>query len=244
MFIGILLNVLVSFSVGIVSFLVYRSSRIVEIDYEILPLRSFGLFWFFMSAVWVLIASMDFLSYLTGETALPEAFVFAPIIMAYAFQVFVGLSVVMIARFIYITAIGQKGLTSFMYGYWALYGIFLLALFTYGVQPWTRNFFARQITSPNEALIVFVAMFTPLWLLGIKLFFETFYRRTGIQKQVANFLLFSSASLLLVGVAGLLDEAGLVYGWAVTAARLGSLVAAVLSYIGVFALHNPKELVV
>ena len=94
-----------------------------------------------------------------------------------------------------------------------------------------ENFFANQIMSPDQALVLFAAMFIPLWILGIVLLFKTAARCSNVTLPVRRFYLLGSLSLIIVGVAGSIDEIGLVSGPSVTGSRLVSLVAAICAFL-------------
>lgn len=236
MFIGILFTVLVSLAIGTFSLLTFTGFWRVKERFSSMHVYCFCLFWLGMSVVWFLTATTDLFGYMGKR--------WIAIGITYVLQVFVGASLVVIAH--YLNSVVSKGrlrrTAIVIYGF--LYILFLCALFWFRVKPQTENFFTNQVTSPPEALVIFMIMFVPLWVAALWLFIRTVLHKTTLVPDVYYHYFFVSLSLLMLGIAGSIDELGFVKGALVTSSRLVSLVAAIFARLAVSALHESDELVV
>ena len=236
MFVGILFTVIVSISIGTFSTLAFFEARRIGSRFLEAHVFSFGLFWLLMSFVWYLTAVSDFFRYLALHSI--------SIAATYTLQIFVGASLVVIVHFLNEIIFHGWRRNFFIGVYVLLYAVFLATLFIYPIRPKSENFFASQITSSLPTLIMFTVMFFPLWFFALRLFMQTFVRRHILDQSLYRFYICASLSLVMLGAAGSLDETGVIAGWVITASRLISLIAAILAYVGISALHESDELVI
>lgn len=236
MFVGILFAVIVSLSISVFALLAFLAQRHANPSFWKPHYFFFGLFWLGMSVVWALIALSDFFSYLDLR--------YVSVFLTYVFQVFIGASLVSIAYFLNISALKRHIKKIWTAYFLAAYFLFLLSLVQYHLTLRPTNFFINQITTSPQTLTLFVAMVVPLYTAAFILLARLIRIRHTIDRPTYTFHMLACVSLLLLGIAGSLDEMGLVYGWIVTASRLVSLMSAIAAYIGTLALHEPDELVI
>lgn len=236
MFVGILFTGLVSLSVGLFGMLAFAMRGAVNQKYRGDIPQSFAIFWFLMSLVWFCTALTDFSGYF-------KLYHFS-LLFTYVLQICVGASLIAAAYFLDLAAFDARKKRWVVGAYSLLYTLFLLTLFQYGVQPRPEDFFASQVTSSGPVLFMFTVMFLPLWIAALWFCFRTLVRKHQFAPALYRFYLFSSLSLIVLGAAGSLDETGIVRGWAVTAARLVTLVSAVFAYLAITALQESEELVI
>lgn len=236
MFIGILFTVLVSVSIGTFGLLAFFGAGKANPEFKKTRVLSFSLFWLFMALVWYLTAISDFFAYLELQ--------FLALISTYTLQTFVGASLVIILYFLNQTVMEGRNKEWYLGIYIFLYALFLINLYIHGLRPRSEDFFTSQITSPEQALLIFTAMFIPLFVLALRLFFRTLASKEKVERPAGQFFLLSSLSLILLGIGGAPDEIGIVTSWLVTASRLLSLISAILAYLAVLALQESEELVI
>lgn len=236
MLIGILFSVVVSLSIAVFSLLAFLAQRHANPSFWRPHYFFFGLFWLGMSIVWGLISVGDFFAYLDLR--------YISIITTYIFQVFIGASIVSIAYFLNVAALQRKFKKIWTIFFVVAYILFLLSLARYRLTIHTTNFFTNQITTSSQTLTLYGAMVVPAYIAAFLLFFNIIRLRHVTDRPVYYFHVFASISLLLLGVAGSLDEMGILISWLVTASRLVSLTSAIFAYIGTLALHEPDELVI
>lgn len=236
MFVGILFTVVVSLVIGTFSALTFFAHYRVNPRFAAQSITAYALFWLGMAGTWYATAGVDFFQYL-GE--LPAA-----IIMTYTLQVFVGASLVVVAYFFEEALFASRRRTSVLvvYGAWCV--LFLISLFWYRVHPQSESFFVGQILPSWATILLFSIAFIPLWLGAIALFLRSTVRTIGPPDPMRRFHVLASIALILIGIAGALDEMGIVRGWMVTAARLVTLVASIIAFTGMNGLWEPDDKVV
>ncbi|MEK7150759.1 MAG: hypothetical protein AAB783_01000 [Patescibacteria group bacterium] len=236
MFVGILFTFLVSFVIGVFSLLTFRSYYKINSRYASQAVNSFALFWLGMAGSWFSIACMDFFRYLGFQQV--------AVIGTYCLQIFIGASIVVGADFIQVVLFaGQKRKIALtVYGIWYLF--FLVSLFFYKVEPQPENYFAAQILSSPATLGLFIVGSFPLWVGAVVLFVRSIKNKIKLPEPVRHSYLFMAVSLILVGLAGALDETGIVYGWMVTVMRLITLVSSIVAYTALGGLRKPDEMVI
>lgn len=236
MFVGILFTVVVSLVVAAFSVLTFTHYRNVRSEFAASAPLAFALFWLGMSVVWFLTALSDFFTYLDMR--------YISFFLTYCLQLFVGGSLIAALYFLHSALLKGRGRIIFVSIYVLLYVVFVSNLFWYGVRIHPENFFSNQITSPEQALAVFVMMFVPLWILAFGLFFKTLAQRKRLDPLLYRFYLLSSLSLIILGIAGSADEVAIVTGPIVTASRLVSLVSAICAFFAISALTEPEDLII
>jgi len=236
MFVGILFAVIVSLSISVFSLLAFLAQRHANPSFWKPHYFFFGLFWLGMSVVWALIATSDFFTYLELR--------YVSVFLTYVFQVFIGASLVSVAYFLNISAL-RRHIKKIWAAYFLMaYFLFLLSLVQYHLTLRPTNFFINQIVTSQQTRAIFVIMVVPLYTAAFILLARFVRLRHTIDRPTYTFHVFACVSLLLLGVAGSVDEIGVISGWIVTASRLVSLVSAIAAYIGTLALHEPDELVI
>ncbi|MEK7643058.1 MAG: hypothetical protein AAB372_01240 [Patescibacteria group bacterium] len=232
MFIGILFSVIVSASVSMFSFLTFavRPRELTSGQ------RAFVIFWFLMGFVWLATAVADFLSYADRRDLSLKA--------TYVLQIFVGASLIAAAYFLATYVLNAWRRKEIAWAYGIAYCFFLITLFTFEVRPRGESFFSTQNISPDTTLFIFIGMFIPLWVGSLILLVRAIRDQKISIEGGRTFYIFSALSLLILGIAGAPDEIGFVAGWAVTASRLASMVAAITAYAATLSLHDSKELIV
>ncbi|MEK7576739.1 MAG: hypothetical protein AAB482_03540 [Patescibacteria group bacterium] len=236
MFVGILFSGLVSLVIAIFSVLTFTSHYKADSRYAGQSVLSFSFFWFGMAFVWLIIASMDFFRYFKIQEA--------AIVGTYCSQALIGASLVVAAYFMQETIfIKRRRKTALMvYGIW--YALFLASLFTFKVQPQPANYFAAQIISSPVTLSLFTIGFFPLWIGAIVLFVRSILNKKLLAEPLCRAQMLMGLSLILLGIAGAIDETGIVYGWMVTAARLVTLIASIVAYSSVNGLRKQDEMII
>jgi hypothetical protein len=236
MLIGILFTVIISLAIGTFSVLTWRGQYKINRKFASPTIRNFALFWLLMSMVWYTIAAIDFYGYLGRRDI--------SLILTYAMQVIVGFSLVIASSFLYRTLFPKQRLKFIIIIYSILYTIFLLSLFFYEVEIRPDSFFASQTISGAPTLFIFSASVIPLMFAGLSVFAIYYWQARKPDKAIRRFYILSGISLLLLGVAGTVDEVGIVQDWSVTAVRLVSLISSILAYFAIGALQEPDELVI
>lgn len=236
MFVGILFTVMVSLVIGLFSTLTFYMRSSVNRQFAGPETKLFAYFWLAMAAVWYTTAVVDLFRYIGEDTIAIGA--------VYILQIFVGLVLVIAAHYFEFTLFkGQKRmLVSVCYGFF--YAFFLFSLFRFGAQVKPESFFIAQTLSSRPTLIIFAIGFLPLWIAAVYDFFRTVTHRIARDASRQQFHILGSLAFILIGIAGSLDEMGIVSGWMVTAARLVTLVAAILAYFSISSLSEPEEMVV
>ena len=166
------------------------------------------------------------------------------IIVTYCLQIFIGASLVIGAYFVQeVLSEGRKRKTVLVvYGIWYLF--FLVSLFFYKVELQPENYFAAQIISSPATLGLFIVGFFPLWAGAVVLFVRSIKNKAKLPEPVRHSYLFMAVSLILIGLAGALDETGIVYGWMVTVMRLITLISSIVAYTALSGLRKPDEMVI
>jgi len=236
MFVGILFTVIISLSIGMFSTLVWRRRGTVNYRFSSPGIQAFALFWLTMSVVWYIIAAIDFLGYLgRRDISLP---------LTYIMQAFVGFSLVVASYFLYQTLFPAERPRFILFIYGILYFVFLATLFVYDVQLRPDSFFASQIIVSDATRFIFVASVIPLLVASAVLFILYYGGIRRPERAVRRFYILSGLSLVFLGVAGSIDEIGLVWDWMVTATRLITLISAISGYVSLAALQESDELVI
>ena len=106
------------------------------------------------------------------------------------------------------------------------------------------TYFSVQVV-PNEIVrAIYAFMFTPLFLIilyGLVRSIHTFTLRKNLADPRLRFELLSGISLLVLALAGTMDELSLTYDWATAVARLCTLVASMFAYFAIASLREPTE---
>lgn len=233
---GILFSVIVSLAVSVLSFAVFIKGRTINKRFGGTGPKSFAFFWFMMAVVWFVIAISDFFAYRNVLSI--------SIVGIYTLQIFVGASLIFALYFLRKSLAPLGNINVFLVPYVLLYGVFLYTLYTYPLHQRRGDFFANQITSSNQTLLLYVIMFTPLFIWSWQLLLRTAREKIHTNVPPDRFYLFGSLSLIVLGVAGSLDEIGIVFGWIMTISRLVTLVSAIFAFVAISALQEPDELVV
>jgi hypothetical protein len=233
---GILFSVVVSLAISGLSLTVFIKGRAINAKFIGWGPRAFALFWLMMAMVWFFIAFSDFFAYRNVLTL--------SIVGIYTLQTFVGASLVFALYFLRKSLAPLRNAGIFLVPYVFLYGVFLYTLFTYPLHQRRGDFFANQITSSNQTLLLYVVMFTPLFIWSWQLLLRTVLQKKITDAFLDRFYLFASLSLIVLGVAGSLDEIGVVFGWIMTISRLVTLVGAIFAFVAISALQEPDELVI
>jgi hypothetical protein len=87
-------------------------------------------------------------------------------------------------------------------------------------------------------------MFFPLFVWSWQLLLQTAYKKTPPDRPLDRFYLFASLSFIILGVAGSLDEIGVVFGWIMTISRLVTLVSAIFAFVAISSLQEPDDLAI
>lgn len=236
MLLGNIFTIIVSVTIGLFGVAVALGYKYVPLRFRTNPVFLFSLAWLLLGIVWLATAMVSFLRYTEHEVD--------AIRLTYVLQMVLGASMVMIAVFIHHFLFGPK----YTVVTWVLYGtafaLFAFTLFQYGVVTSAERFFANHITTSGENHVVFSVMFVPIWISALTLVVGRQQRKVEFDRRYYRFYLLSLTSLIVIGIAGGLDELGLVHDWLVTGVRLISLVAAIAAYAAVAALQESDELVI
>jgi len=121
---------------------------------------------------------------------------------------------------------------------------FWFMLFRFGFESMQVTYFSVQAALNHPARIIYTVMFAPLFgivLYGLVRSLRTFALRQSLEDPRLRFELLSGLSLLVLALAGTMDELSLTYDWATAIARLCTLVGAMLAYFAIAGLRVPTE---
>lgn len=236
MLVGNLLTIIVSFSIGVVSLLVFLTERNIHGRFVNDVTRSFAFFWLLMGGAWHLTAFSNLFRY--------YGFMSDAIVMAYGSQIFIGASLIAAVYFANSAILRGWRRDWFVGAYAIFYAVFLFSLYYYGLHFPAEGFFANHIVSDEHTQAIFIIMFLPLWAFSVQLLFKTFQERDRVEKASYYFRIFASSSLIILGSAGFFDEVGSVTDWRVTALRLVMLVGAIFAYLAILVLQESDELTI
>jgi len=183
---------------------------------------------------------------LTGMVGLLRYFFYeeAAVSFTYVLQIFLGFALVAGGAFSEEAFLAGKRRAFVITLYMGFYVLFLYALFAYGVYSPAEQFFANHITTSVEHQIIFVVMFVPIWISAVLLYIRCPQNKKELDIRYYSFYRSALLSLILLGLAGGIDELGFVQDWMVTAARLGSLIAVLVASASLTALQDSEELVI
>ncbi len=232
---GILFTVLVSVAIGTFSAFIFFARSNVNPRYKRKWLFPYALFWCVMGIVWYVLAIADFLSYV-GRKDLAE-------IIVYIMQIFIGLSLVVIASYFNKAFFPRVPAMLIYLLYGAGYIAFVVSLFIFSIDIRPNSFFASQIITSDTTIKIFTVQFAPLLCIAFFGLFMAFVARSE-DAHIRRFEILSNLSFILLGISGFLDETGVVTDWYVTASRLITLISAILAYFAITALQEPDELVI
>lgn len=233
--IGNILTVIVSFGVGIIGSCVYFFSLAVNEKYKRASVRSFAHFWLFMSGVWYFTGVANLIRFL-GYQSYSLYFV-------YVLQFFLGISMIFGALFVDEALFLGKGKRGIGMLYGMLFAIFITTLFMFDLVIPVETYFSDHVLTSVPTRVVFVTMFFPLWLSALFMLVKTALHRNEDDVLYFRFLLLSALSLVILGLAGFMDEIGLISNWVVTLLRIFSLSSALCGLIAMIVLRESgKEL--
>lgn len=241
---GILFTIFISSAIGIIAllqFLFYMRKRdVIALSIHLQSLF-FSLFWLAMGFVWGLSALSDFFIWRgMGD---------ASYISALVVQFLVASSLVFALLFFLVRFPTQRLPAKFTF-YRLIWFIFVplfaavlgfvWAVVRDGLLRYEPTFFAHQFALSLPAQIAFGIVFAAILIFAAMYFFQGIigWRIARIERR---FMLFSSASLLLLGVTGMVEQFFVLPDVFVPASRLLALIATMLAYIATTSIVEVKS---
>jgi hypothetical protein len=231
--IGNILTIIVSFGIGFVGTVIYFVQRTIPEKYRFGHVRAFAYFWLAMSGVWYFTGYANLIRFIGHQTPSLK--------YVYIAQMFLGPALVFAASYVYENLFSAKLKRAIIIVYGILCVIFWITLLKYDLIVPAETYFSGHVVTPIQTRIVFMIMFFPLWLSSIFVFIRTFIKHTQYETPLFRYFLFSSLSLIVLGISGFADEIGILSNWVVTLVRLFSLSSAFCGLISIIVLREAEE---
>lgn len=235
---GLLLTMIISWLIavfGAVQFWVYTENQDYKLHSSVS--QSFSLLWL----------SIGGILFFTGLNHLFVWMVWTDVAygMLYIAQTILGLTLVLgcwhlMGRLFH----SMQVLNMVMWVYAIAALAFWIALFRYGFTSMEVTYFSVQAVLNHTVRTVYTVMFAPLFaivLYGVFRSLRTFALRKSLADPHLRFELLSGISLLVLALAGTMDELSFTYDWATAIARLCTLAGAMLAYFAIASLREPTE---
>lgn len=215
---GIILNSFTCFLISLFSLWVcWKIWRHIKYERRLLWLF---LFWIVFALVW-LSFGLSGLWTVAGKPHLTEIF-------AYINQVFAILTLPAIAVYIILSLKSHAKTSAYLVGcaYLLLAALFYFFLFNNGFAEGIANYFESGYYIQPENKLIFMAGFAPLLLLVIINLAKIFSHQ---EKNKKHILILSS--LLIIGLAGSIDQLDLLVGWPALISRFFLIIAVLMTYL-------------
>jgi len=217
----VLVDIISNLALLIISFAV--AFRLVNVSNADSESRAFGLAWLFIAPIGLLAAISNFLYwsrsahlFLTTETIL---------------QVFAVLDVVFVFYYFLVKILGVKKINYYIISVHSFLMLaFVYFFFSTGAQVSSFSLYGAEYSLPPAAQLLFLLIVAPPFLLNLYDFILRFFKVVIAKNIEEKNRLLASSSLLIFGVAGILDQLALTANWPHMVIRISMVMSAIIAY--------------